>query len=124
MSSKDKGKAAEKSLGSGVLGLMKFLALAALALSAYLASVSLQGGSVAGCGPESSCDKVLHSRWSSWFGLPISLGAAALYVMIFILLWRLGPKVPAVQQRKAWKLLFPGAIAILGAAVWFSALQV
>ncbi len=49
------------------------LSTLALVLSAYLGWHYLVGGSMIGCGGESSCDQVLNSRWSAIGGiLPVS----------------------------------------------------
>jgi hypothetical protein len=66
---------------------------------------------------------VLQSRWSKWFGIPVSLPAIALYLAVLFFLARLGPKKPVEAQRQAWKFLFGCAIAILGSALWFVGLQ-
>ena len=42
--------------------LIRFLLFAAFAVSLYLVYVSFGGSGVAGCGPDSGCDKVLQSR--------------------------------------------------------------
>src|SRR5262245_49318827 len=124
MSSKAKSKKPEASLRPGLLSFMKLLAIAAFLLSGYLAWVSLSSSAVAGCGPDSGCDRVLHSRWGYWFGLPVSVPSLLLYVAALVSLWRLNPKNPIETQRKAWGFLFPCAIVILGAALWFIGVQV
>jgi len=87
----------------------------------YLASVSLQAGGVAGCGPGSGCDLVLSSRWAYWLGIPVSLPAAALYSILLATTWRLRPgRDPKNRFR-------PLAIAlctvVVAAALWFIFLQ-
>jgi uncharacterized membrane protein/glutaredoxin len=49
------------------------IAVAGLALTAYLTFTSLTGGSVRGCSAGSGCDVVLASRWATLFGLPTAL---------------------------------------------------
>ena len=49
---------------SGSLTVIRLLSFAAMAISAYLAYVSMTGDRVVGCGPESGCDQVLNSRWA------------------------------------------------------------
>jgi uncharacterized membrane protein len=105
--------------------------------------VAFVGGAVAGCGPESGCDHVLHSRWSQWLGLPVSLFALACYGALLVATCWLGrpPRVAAfvrkphfsgtltsaapraAQQRKAWIVLVVGAMLILGSVLWFVGLQ-
>jgi uncharacterized membrane protein len=99
------------------------LSLAALVISTYLTWASLSGGGVAGCGPESGCDRVLSSQWSKWLGLPVSVGALGVYTAVFAATFRLGSKVPAVRQQRAWEALVFAAVLLLGAALWFIGLQ-
>jgi uncharacterized membrane protein len=114
----------ERTLSPGWVFASRLLILAALLVDGYLMWVSLHGGAVAGCGPDSDCDKVLHSRWSSWFGIPVSAIAAPVYAMVFLATIRLGAKTPPLGQRQAWRILFPGAVLIAGAGLWFVWLQV
>lgn len=99
-------------------------ALGALALSVYLAFVSLAlGVAPAGCGGESGCGQVLASRWSQWFGLPVSLPAAGLYLAMIALLV-LTQRDSQTVRYAAWRGLAGGALVIVGAAGWFVALQI
>src|SRR5258706_195553 len=102
---------------------IRLLLLAAIGLAAYLLSVSLSGGAVAGCGPDSSCDKVLHSRWSRWLGLPVSAVGLPVYLAILIGTFKLKRTVPAPAQRAVWHWLLPCAMAVMGASVWFGIVQ-
>jgi len=94
-----------------------------MAISAYLAWLSLTGGKAMGCGPESGCDKVLQSRWAYWFGAPVSLFALAVYSLILGASFRLSEKTPPEVQRKAWTWLVTCALLVAGAALWFTGLQ-
>lgn len=111
-------------LRGGHAALIRLLLLAAAGISGYLLSVSLGSGQVAGCGQGSSCDAVLQSPWSRVLGVPVS--AFALIVDLALLLTTLacGPKSAPRQRRGAWEILAPGAVMVLGAALWFTALQV
>ncbi len=93
----------------------------ALLLSGYLAISSLQGGTVAGCGPESSCDAILKSRWAYWFGLPVSVYSALFYIAALVLLWAPGPwsSKPAFRATALMTVVF----LIPGAAFWFIGIQ-
>jgi len=124
MSAKPKHSPAEGQLYPAFVPGVRFLALVAFAISAYLAWVSLAGGGVAGCGPDSGCDKVLGTRWSKWFGVPVSLGALGVYAAIFGMTFKFGRKVPAAAQRQAWSVLVLAAVLVLGAALWFVGLQI
>ena len=106
-----------------LMAIRLFIALA-LMVGIYLLLVSMRGMAVVGCGPESGCDKVLHSRWAYWFGLPVSFFALLTYITIFTTTFWLGRKVAAVTQRKAWNVLVPAAMVVLGAALWFVFVQV
>jgi uncharacterized membrane protein len=95
-----------------------------MAISAYLAWLSLTGGKAVGCGPDSGCDKVLQSRWAYWFGAPVSLCALAVYSLILGASFRLTKKAPPEVQRKAWAWLVSCALLVAGAALWFTGLQI
>src|SRR6266567_1462067 len=124
MSAKTKRASDDGSTSRGLLYAIRFLTLVAMAMSAYLSSVTLSGGAVAGCGPDSGCDRVLHSRWAYWFGVPVSFGALAVYSLILRLSFRLSRSTSPVVQRKAWSRLVPCALLVAGAAMWFVGLQV
>ncbi len=99
------------------------LAVAAL-LAGYLAWVALSGGSVAGCGLESSCNRVLQSRWAYWLRIPVSLPAMTVYVALVIgALRRIAAlRAPGARREETW--VVPLAAVVIGAAIWFVFLQV
>jgi len=119
----DRRKDREGKLALGLLVLLRLAILGALVISVYLAWTSLSGKAVAGCGADSNCDKVLHSRWGYWFGLPVSVVALLLDVAVLALTFRMGPQRDAAAQRKLWPALFSASIILIGAAIWFTALQ-
>ena len=89
-----------KNLRAGVLMTVRLLFVAAMGISAYLAWLSLTGGQAVGCGPDSGCDQVLHSRWAYWFGLPVSMLALGIYSLILGASFRLTAETPdAVRQK-------------------------
>ena len=106
-----------------VLNVVRGLLLVALGVSAYLAWASLTRGSVIGCGPESDCDRVLQSRWARWFGIPVSVFAVAVDLLTLCGTFALGAATPAPAQRRGWVAVTFGAMLILGAGLWFVALQ-
>ncbi len=112
-----------KALRAGALVGIRFLFVAAMAVSAYLAWLSLTGGQAVGCGPDSGCDQVLHSRWAYWFGLPVSMLALALYSLILGASFRLAGETPAAVRQKTWAWLIPSAMVVVGSALWFVGLQ-
>lgn len=105
---------------------LALLAAAAAGLSAYLAWLSLTGGSVAGCDAAGAfdCDHVLATRWSSWLGVPIALPAAAVYGSILAAAGFLSPRVPAGVRRAAWWIVLGLSATAALAAMWFVGLQV
>lgn len=101
------------------------LALVALALSTYLAWVSLQAGDATiGCGvlPQFDCDHVLTSRWSVWLGVPVSVPAVAVYATIFAASFSIGSGAPPRARRAALAVLTLLVLMAAGAALWFGAL--
>jgi len=108
------------------LWLCRLSALIATVLAAYLGWHVYQSGPIAGCGAESSfsCDEVLNSRWSRWFGLPVGLLAVPVYASIFAASWFLGSKSPESVRRLGWMLIIPLSVAAGFAAVWFTILQI
>lgn len=77
---------------------------------------------VAGCsaGTELDCEDVLGSHWSKWLGLPVSLLGVVAYSGILVLCW------PAAFRSSGWAVtgLVSMSLLALGAALWFTALQV
>jgi uncharacterized membrane protein len=90
--------------------------------AAYLAWISLSGGAVAGCGPQSPCHHVLHSRWAYWFGLPVSVPAALMYLLLCG-----GTARWARTARRGAHLSFGWLVSlafiVIAAAAWFAFLQ-
>jgi uncharacterized membrane protein len=119
----DKRKDQDGKASAGVLLVVRVLMVATIAIAVYLAWTSLSGNAVAGCGPDSGCDKVLHSRWGYLFGIPVSLPALIVYLGVLGLTFRLGKNVTPLEQRKVWPWLLAAATLMAGAAVWFIALQ-
>ncbi len=107
-----------------MLLLAALLAFAAFGISAYLSYLSLATGQgPAGCGSGSGCAEVLASKWSRWFGAPVSLLAVWLYVAVLAAL----PSqfAPSAEARLIGRQLFTtAAVAITGSALWFIYLQV
>ena len=99
------------------------LAVAALG-AGYLALVSLTSGSLAGCGPESGCSKVLQTRWAYWLGVPVSIPAVFAYLGLAGALWLWGRRKPDAGDAGLWSLIVTLSAVIAGAALWFVGLQV
>ena len=111
-------------LRGGAAKTIRLLLLAAAGISGYLLAVSLSNGQVAGCGTGSSCDAVLQSRWAYVLGLPVSTLALIVDLALLFTTFSCGAKSTIKQRRGAWEILAPGAVMVLGAALWFTALQV
>ncbi len=95
------------------------LFVVAVCLAGYLAWVALHGGALAGCGVESSCSRVLQSRWAYWLGIPVSLPALGAYLLLgYAAFCQLARRSRAPQT---WAT--PLAIVVIAAAVWFVMLQ-
>ena len=93
------------------------------AVSIYLLWLSLTARAPAGCGPSSGCEEVLTSRWSRWFGVPVSGFAVATYLAIAaVALLLLRTTSPVRRPLLAAALLALG-VAAGGAAGWFTYLQ-
>lgn len=104
---------------------LTLLAMLAAGVSLYLSWLELQSGpSPLGCGGgDLDCDLVLSSRWSVWFGLPVTVFGAAVYVAVLAALVAL----PYVRSNGVSDLLYRGLIAAataaVGSALWFTGLQ-
>ena len=102
---------------------IRLLALVAMGVSAYLAVLAFLHSGPAGCGGTGGCEDVLTSRWSTWFGVPVSVFAVATYAVLLLGTFRVIPTLPPSTRRKGWGLLVFAASAAAGAAIWFVALQ-
>lgn len=96
----------------------------ALGISGYLAYVGLTESKVVGChGGIFNCDHVLNSRWSQVLGIPVSIPAIVLYVVVIGALVGVR-RGTASSQRIAWMTLSVLSIAAAMSAAWFVGLQV
>ena len=88
------------------------LAAAGIVLTTYLTLNVWFGARVAFCGPDSGCDLVQSSRWSTLLGMPLALWGLLTYALLARALWRLR------TRPSSWRLAF--ALACLGTGVsWF-----
>lgn len=101
---------------------MSLLTIAFL-VAAYLGWNGLRSGLVAGCGPESGCGDVLTSRWSSWFGIPVSLFALPLYLLLVFSILRLPETKVEPRFRALGFATATASLLIILAALWFIGLQ-
>src|SRR5438046_5177011 len=98
----EKRKSNDGTVAPAVIVLIRVLVAAAFAVAAYLAWTSLSGNAVAGCGPESSCDQVLRTRWAYWLRIPVSIPALLLYVGVFALTFRFIVTQSPADHRRVW----------------------
>jgi len=106
---------------------LRALSLVALLVSGFLAWISLtQDVALAGCGGVAffDCDAVLGSRWATWFGLPVSVPAVAVYGAMLAATILIGPRFSPALRTWAWHALIPLAVAAAGAALWFTGLLI
>ena len=64
------------------------------------------------------------SPWATWFGIPVSMPAMALYGAMALTLCRVGPGSPPHRQGRAWRVLLALSLLVLGATAWFVVMQV
>ncbi|MFZ2286963.1 MAG: vitamin K epoxide reductase family protein [Bacteroidales bacterium] len=96
----------------------------ALVLTLIMSWHYLAGGSIAGCGGGSPCEKVLGSRWSEIGGmLPVSGLAMGVYLAMLVAGFFTGPAAELPVRRIAWGTMLIMAGAVAGSAVWFTAVQ-
>lgn len=99
------------------------LATIAFGFSSYLFSVALSQNEVAGCsGNLFDCNSVLQSRWSTWFGIPVSGLAAASY-LVFLAAWFKAEFGKPQTQKLAWMLVSIAGFSASLAGIWFIGLQ-
>ena len=102
------------------------LCAACLALAGWMLFHSLTGARMVGCGAGSGCDSVMGSPWAYVLGsIPVSLPAAVSYLLIALCILFLGGETEEDRSldRFLWPLMLILAGALVGAALWFSYLQ-
>jgi uncharacterized membrane protein len=95
--------------------IVRVLAAIGLAISGYLLFLKLNGTitSIRGCGGSGGCENVLGSKWSQWFGIPVSAFSTLLYAGLI-----------AVTFKSSKYVLKAIAVVLLAAALWFIGLQI
>ena len=94
----------------------------ALAFSLILTWQSVSGVGMIGCGVGSGCDSVLGSRWSMLFDVvPVGSLAAGLYIVVLLCVFAASDKE---LESLCSSLVLVASGAIIGSALWFTALQV
>jgi uncharacterized membrane protein len=97
--------------------------LLALAGAGYLATLSLTGGGIGGCGPGSGCHHVLATRWAYWLGVPVSLPAFGLYFALLAATVAVTHPRFKPRQRLLWQFIAGFSLVALAAGLWFVFLQ-
>lgn len=113
----------ETTLPEGLRTICRILILLALIIDLYLAYSGITGDSVIGCGRDSDCDRVLQSKWSKLFGIPVSLFAIPVYIGLLYSAGLIRSSVESQKQRRAWRIIFLWSSLVVGAAIWFIILQ-
>ena len=98
--------------------LIKIIAVAGIAVSAYLAFTALSGSGVNYCITGSECDVVNSSVYSKIFGIPVSLIGLAGYILILV------TSFLSVANRKKWTYLFILATAGAAFSVYLTYLEI
>lgn len=99
----------------------------AIGTSSYLLWTHLTSSPIAGCGSGDGwidCEGVARSRWSVWFGVPVSLLALAIYVAMAASLGvaSLG-RFSRPRREIAWIVVTAAVFAAGMSAVWFIVVQ-
>jgi uncharacterized membrane protein len=103
---------------------MMVLTLVALVLSSIMSWHYLVGGSMAGCGGGSPCEKVLNSQWSLIAGIfPISGLAVGVYLAMLVANLFIGPAAEVPIRRLAWSSMLVLVGSVAGSAIWFTIVQ-
>lgn len=119
-------------LSPGVLWTLRALAIAGLAVALFLLGIDIawmikqQTTKVPFCSAFMwlDCEAVLsHPRWSYVLGLPVSVPAVGLYIVMLAMLFVVSPRRSEKSNRIAWWWLSLGGGAIAIAAGWFIYLQ-
>jgi uncharacterized membrane protein/protein-disulfide isomerase len=98
----------------------------AFGISCYLAFAALTSTDVAGCGGGRyfDCSHVLQSKFSKWMGLPVSLLAAANYLVMLLALTCICLNGATDRIRRCcWAMVSCSGLAAGLAAIWFIYLQ-
>jgi len=122
----DSDNSSHPEIGSTPAWLLWARALLAVAIlgAGYLAWLAIHNGPAAGCGPDSGCDKVLHSRWAYWLDLPVSVPAVLVYLALLGMTVLLQKRPSPDDQRGSWAAIIILSVIVAGAALWFVGLQV
>ncbi|KAA1261995.1 Vitamin K epoxide reductase family protein [Rubripirellula obstinata] len=99
----------------------------AIGTSSYLMWAHVTASPIAGCGGGGGwvdCEGVANSRWSLWFGVPVSLLALGIYLVLAAALAIAASERFSRRVRKTgWTIVTAAVFAAGMSAVWFIAIQ-
>lgn len=98
--------------------------LLAGSIASYLFWHALTQERVGGCGPGSSCDRVLGSHWAYLGPIPVSAPALLAYAVLFVTTFQLVPAQTTRFRPRPWLLTILLSVSLMGAALWFIGIQV
>jgi uncharacterized membrane protein len=103
----------------------QFCLIIAASIAGYLLWYSVTQKPMAGCGPGSSCDRVMGSSWAYWFSIPVSAPALLAYLTLLcgIEIVRGRQTSPDLTAR-GWKIILFAGTAVLASAIWFTSIQI
>lgn len=112
-------------MARGIRWAVVVLAVIATSLAGYLAWEGLHHQGVVGCDGTGiiSCDEVLQSRWSQWFGIPVGVFGLLVYAAILVDSLLTTLRDPAKSRWIATALAMFSLVAA-AAGIWFFSLQV
>jgi len=103
------------------------LSAVCVALSVYMLVHSLSGTPLLGCSAAAGgCDSVTGGRWGYFLGnVPVSLPSTAVYALLMLCVLFSSSDISSSSKsdRMIWFLMLFTAGCMVGAALWFSALQ-
>lgn len=113
----------ESARASRVVWIGRGCLFGATGVVSYLLWYSITKQPMAGCGPGSSCDKVMGSQWAYWLDIPVSAPALVAYLILLISSFLATGARRTSTVIRAWQTLTVAGVAIIASAIWFTFLQ-
>jgi len=111
-----------------VISVLALCISVAIGTSSYLLWTHVTSSPIAGCGSGGGwvdCEGVAGSRWSVWFGIPVSLLALGIYIgMAAVLIVATSDRFSRPLRKIGWTAVTAAVFAAGMSAVWFIAIQV
>ena len=112
-------------ISSKMLFVVRMLVIVAIGVSVYLVFAAFSSeNTLAGCGAGSGCDQVLNSAWSSVLGVPVSIPAVIMYLIILSATFLVSEKSSVKSVILGWKILIPALTACFLGILWFVGVQI